>query len=189
MSCVPSTVQPLPSMCLVTINEPRPPTDLYILRLPFDSGAGFHDGRGPLLIRGGLASQLIAGRTICRCIQNAPVEHLTIDTKDLLMGSRRLSHPLHLSRLPTRFRAIYLQGILSLLTPSLASSSFPFSIFAGLSPEGASPLSPFNLRGSPQVPCVNTFYDELIKQGYPGNSLIALERREVLRRTIANEIA
>jgi len=41
---VPRTVQSLPSMCLVTTNELRPHTDLYMTRLPFNPGAGLHDG-------------------------------------------------------------------------------------------------------------------------------------------------
>ncbi len=41
---VPSTMQPLPGMCLVTINTLRPRTDLYMSRLPCElrRGACFH---------------------------------------------------------------------------------------------------------------------------------------------------
>ena len=122
--------------------------------------------------------------------QSAPVEHRTIDTKDLMMASPETFSP----PMPAT-TAIPIPGHLSpgnlslMMTPSLTSSSFPYSLSAGLSPEGASPYSPFDLRGSPHVPCVNTAYDELLNQGYPGSSPIARERREVLRRTIANEIA
>ena len=66
LSCVvPSTIQLLPSMCLVTINALRPRTDLYMSRLPFGlrRGAGPH-GRGCLLAGGGLAGQPITGRTV-----------------------------------------------------------------------------------------------------------------------------
>ena len=76
-----------------------------------------------------------------------------------------------------------------LLNPSLAPPSFSFSMSADHSPEGASSCSPFDFGGNPQVPFVDTPYDVLLKQGYPGNSLTAFERRDVLRRTIANEIA
>ena len=34
----PSNAQPLPGMCLVTINTLRPRTDLYTSRLPFELG-------------------------------------------------------------------------------------------------------------------------------------------------------
>ena len=122
--------------------------------------------------------------------QSAPVQHLTIDTKDLMMASpETFSPPMPVTT------SIPIPGYLSpgdlssMMTPSLTSSSFPFSPSAGLSPEGASPYSPFDLRGSPQAPCGNTAYDELLNQGYPGSSPIARERREVLRRTISNEIA
>jgi len=122
--------------------------------------------------------------------RSAPVQYLTINTKDLMMASPEpFSTPMPV------MTSIPIPSHLSpgdpslMIPPSSRSSSFPFSISAGLSPEGASSHSPLDLRGSPQVPRVNTSYDELLNQGYPGSSLIALERREVLRRTIANEIA
>ena len=122
--------------------------------------------------------------------QSAPVQHLTIDTKDLVMASpgpfsppmpdtNAIPIPSHIS-----------PGDPSLsMTPLLTPSSYSFSMSAGLSFEGASPRPPFGLQGSSQAPFVDTSYDELLNQGYPGNSSIACERRDVLRRTIANEIA
>ena len=60
---------------------------------------------------------------------------------------------------------------------------------ASLSVEGGSPGSLFDLRGRSQAPSVDIPYGELLNQGYPGNSPTAFERRVVLRRIIANEIA
>ena len=61
---------------------------------------------------------------------------------------------------------------------------------AGLSLERASPHSPFGLQGSSQAPLIDTSsYDEILNQGYPGDSVLARERRDILRRTIIHEVA
>ena len=62
--------------------------------------------------------------------------------------------------------------------------------YALLCAERASPHSPFGLQGSSQAPAIDTSsYDEILNEGYPGNSLLARERRDILRRTITQEIA
>ena len=124
--------------------------------------------------------------------QSAPVQHLTIDTKDLVMASPGPFSP----PMPgSGTNAIPIPSYISPGDPSLSMAplltplSYSFSMPAGLSSEGAAPRSPFGLRGSPQAPSVDTSYDERLNQGYPGNSPTAVERRDILRRTIANEIA
>ena len=124
--------------------------------------------------------------------QSAPVQHLTIDTKDLVMASPGLFSP----PMPgPGTNAIPIPSYISpgdpslLMTPLLTPSSYSSPMSPGFSFEGPSPRSPFGLRGSSQAPSVDTSYDERLNQGYPGNSPTAVERRDILRRTIANEIA
>jgi len=74
-----------------------------------------------------------------------------------------------------------------LLTPSLTPSSFPFSFAASLASEGASPLSPLGLQDRPLSPFGEVSIECLLKQGYPGDSPIALERCRVLRNAMFNE--
>jgi len=97
--------------------------------------------------------------------QSAPVHHPTIDTKELLMASPNpLSFPLPFTTatpIPTH------------IDPSLLTTP------ASTTPSFSSSISTFE----------EASYEELLNQGYPGDSLTALERRQVLRRVIANEIA
>ena len=120
--------------------------------------------------------------------QSAPVQDMTIDTKELMMAS-----PEPFSPPMSSTTAIAIPSHLSpslLETPSLTSSSLSFPTFACLSRAGASPHSPFGLQGNSQAPVIDTStYDEILNQGYPGDSLVACERRAILLRTIANEIA
>jgi len=97
--------------------------------------------------------------------QSAPVHHLTTDTKELLMASpKSFSFPL----------------------PFTTATPIPSHINPSLLTTPALTMPPFS-------PSISTFekapYEELLNQGYPGDSLTALERRQVLRRVIANEIA
>ena len=119
--------------------------------------------------------------------QRAPVQHLTIDTEELLMASPEPFSP----PLPGT-TAIAIPSQLSpgdplLMTPSLTPLSFAYSDC--LSPEWVSPPSPFRLQGSSRAPGVDTSYDAILNQGYPGNSILASERRDILRRMIKLEIA
>ena len=122
--------------------------------------------------------------------QSAPVQPLTIDTKDLVMASPRpFSPPMpDTNAIPT---PSYIPPGDSSLSKAALSTPLPFlfSTSAGLSFEGAFPRSPFGLRDGPKAPFVDNSYEELLNQGYPGNSPTAVERRDILRRTIANEIA
>jgi len=117
------------------------------------------------------------------------VQRLAVDPKELLMNSPE-SFPPHISvtmaipipsHIPPRDSP-------PLTTPSLSSSfSMPFS--PSFASEVGSPLSPLDFRRSSLGPCVETDYEDLLELGYPGNSLLALERREVLRRAMFNETA
>ena len=80
-------------------------------------------------------------------------------------------------------------GLSSLEIPSLTSSSFPFSFSPGLVSEGASPHSPPDGRRSSVGPPDYIAREGLLEQGYPGDTPIALQRREILRRIIFNETA
>ena len=106
-----------------------------------------------------------------RSQQSAPVHHLTIDTKELLApGAEPFSSPMPVTTAtPIPNHTSPGGSSLSSITP-LPSSFFLPSI-------------------SPGPSCVDTSYDELLEQGYPGSSPTALERRDVLRRIITNEIA
>ena len=123
--------------------------------------------------------------------QRAPVQHLYIDTKELMMASPESFSPPMPSTTAISIPSQLSPGDPSLLmTPSLTSSSFSYTAFACLSPEGASPHPPFGFQGSAQAPAIDTSsYDEILNEGYPGNSLVARDRRDILRRTIAHEIA
>jgi len=75
-----------------------------------------------------------------------------------------------------------------MMTPSLTPSSpFSFPLTASLASEGASPLSPLGLRGSPFSPFGEASIERLLKQGYPGDSPTARERCKVLRHAMFNE--
>src|SRR5258706_9207387 len=123
--------------------------------------------------------------------QNAPVQYLTIDTKELLMASPEPFSPPMFGTTAIPIPSQLSPGDPSLLmTPLLTPSSFSYPTFTCLSPEGTSPHSPFSLQGSSQAPLIDTSsYDEILNQGYPGNSLLARLRRDILRRTITHEIA
>ena len=91
-------------------------------------------------------------------------QHSTIDSKELtgpslpVIPSPVAFSPFTSSPIPSEIS----QESLSLSTPSLTTSPF-----------------------SSLVPCGNP-YEGLLKQGYPGDSPIALERRDILLRMIAN---
>ena len=114
---------------------------------------------------------------------------VAVDPKELLMNSPE-SFPPHIpvttvipipSPMSPRDSSL-------LVTPSLSPSfSLPFSLSSAS--EGESPLSLLDFRRSSLGPCVETDIEDLLEQGYPGNSPLALERREVLRRAMFNETA
>ena len=118
--------------------------------------------------------------------QNAPGQRPTIDTALLSTPVEPFSpfSPTAAVEIPGNFS----QGDPSSLpTPSLASTSFPFSFSPSFVSEGASPHSPLDRRRSSVGSPIDDAREGLLEQGYPGNSPIALQRREILRRTIFNE--
>ena len=66
-----------------------------------------------------------------------------------------------------------------------STPSFSCSLAASLASEGVSPRSPLGLRGSPLSPCGKASLERPLKQGYHGDSPIALEQCTVLRRAIS----
>jgi len=62
---------------------------------------------------------------------------------------------------------------------------FSFSLAASFASEGASPLSPIGLRGGPLSARGEASFEPLFKQGYSGDSPVALERCAV--RTLPRE--
>ena len=73
-----------------------------------------------------------------------------------------------------------------LMTPLLTASSFSVPFSAGLA-SGIGP--PLSRAGSSLGPSNETPYEDLLEEGYPGNSPTAIERRAVLRGVIVNETA
>ena len=120
--------------------------------------------------------------------QNAPGQRPTIDTALLSPLVEEFSpfSPSAAVEIPSNVS----QGDpSSLTTPSLASTSFPFSFSPGFVSEGASPHSPLDRRRSSVGSPVDIAREGLLEQGYPGDTPIAVQRREILRRTIFNETA
>lgn len=124
--------------------------------------------------------------------QNAPVQQLAIDTA-------LLTSPLEAFPPPTPTIAVDIPSNVSqggppslgtpssLGTPISALSPFPFSFPGSLSSEGAFPQSPLDLRRGSLRPSDEATHEGLMEQGYPGDSPIARERREILRRLVVNE--
>ena len=119
--------------------------------------------------------------------KHAPVQPLALDTE--------LS-PDSLSPYASPTAAIGIPGYVSpqadpslLMTPLLTASSFSVPFSAGLA-SGIGPcISPLSLAGGSLAPRNETPYEDLLEEGYPGNSTIAIERRAVLRGAIVNETA
>jgi len=57
-----------------------------------------------------------------------------------------------------------------------STPSFSFSLATSFAYEGASPLSAIGLRGDPLSACGEASFEPLLKQGYSGDSPVALER-------------